>query len=368
MHSLRARLWLATSSATLALVLTYVWVIPGVVFVTEDVVFERVVARTLAGNVASYTSRGTLERDPDWLDLELGLENLTPDLRDRVQSLGPGVHELNDMPGPDGTVRELFLGVDFIERSGQRVPLVVIADVTPFEAYERIPAPFFVGVIAFGLALAALLATAGLLLSLRLFGALGRLQALVSLDDDGEGFFRGRRDEFRDDEVGRLGARLAESSERLAVAMQRERDFTRDASHELRTPLTVARGAVELLEQHLESSGPTDEDRLRRLLLRLRIAHGNMEGIVRVFLWLARDPVHDEDLPRIDISSALADVQRDLETMARLRGTEPALSVECTEPLEVAAPPEVVAAVIRNLLQNALRHAHGRPVAVVVRR
>lgn len=141
---------------------------------------------------------------------------------------------------------------------------------------------------------------------------------------------------------------LADSFNRMLDRLQRsfehEREFVADASHELRTPVTVARGELELLRREV---GPAEQERVDSVRRELR----RMERLVDEMLTLASADsgthLRREPVPVADI---LDDLRRDLPLMgprdysvARLGGL-------------VAADPDRIAQVFRNLVQNAVVH------------
>ncbi|SDS99018.1 Signal transduction histidine kinase [Friedmanniella luteola] len=169
--------------------------------------------------------------------------------------------------------------------------------------------------------------------------------------------------EQRDDEVTRLGRTLNTMLDALETALERERDFVRDASHELRTPLTLLTTRVQLalrrprtVTEHEEilREVRTDLDRLTRLaeqLLRAETPGPEAEGTVdltrvaeRAVHERARTPEHGEP--------------SDLE---------PRLHLEALAPVEVAVGEVELGQVVGNLLDNALLHGEP-PVQVNVDR
>lgn len=148
-------------------------------------------------------------------------------------------------------------------------------------------------------------------------------------------------------EVVSLGDALASMAERMEAYVERERNFTRDASHELRTPLTVIAVAADLL-----GSQPL-EPRARRSLERIRLASRDMGEVLDALLLLARnpdEPVAMEQVTVLDIAHEEAGNAREW------LGEKPvAVTVEAQAPLQVEAPPRVIATILSQFLRNACR-------------
>ncbi|MFN8217356.1 MAG: ATP-binding protein [Solirubrobacterales bacterium] len=131
--------------------------------------------------------------------------------------------------------------------------------------------------------------------------------------------------------------------DRLDRAFEQQRRFVSDASHELRSPLTAIRGQIEVLARSEEPSG----EEVRRVE-RLTLAEmGRVERMVDDLLALARLDEGAEPAPR---PLAAAELLRDLAAAAP---TELGELAEGT----LRADPDLLARVVRNLLDNAHRHA-----------
>ena len=149
------------------------------------------------------------------------------------------------------------------------------------------------------------------------------------------------------DEVGRLALTMNEMLVRLEDASRRQRDFVADASHELQSPVTA-------LRTQLEVSLATGEDDWPAAARRMLGDTDQMERLVRDLLFLARttgDPApHQRSLLDLD------DVT--LEEAARVR-TRSDVRVDTSR---VSAAPvrgdaDELRRLVRNLLENAVRHA-----------
>ena len=132
--------------------------------------------------------------------------------------------------------------------------------------------------------------------------------------------------------------------DRLDRAFDQQRRFVSDASHELRSPLTAIRGQLEVLAR---TEQPSSEE-VRRVE-RLALAEmGRVERLVDDLLALARLDEGAEPAPR---PLAAAEFLRDLAaTAATAEIGELAAGT-------LRADPDLLARVVRNLLDNGHRHA-----------
>ena len=133
--------------------------------------------------------------------------------------------------------------------------------------------------------------------------------------------------------------------DRLEDAFARQRSFVSDASHELRSPLTAIRGQIEVLAREPE---PTAAD-VRRVEAATLAELRRVEGLVDELLALAR------------LDEGVGPNRRTLEADSFLREVVAAApgeaSVGATASGRIDLDPEMVARVIRNLVENARRHA-----------
>ncbi|WP_225753919.1 cell wall metabolism sensor histidine kinase WalK [Actinotalea sp. Marseille-Q4924] len=153
-----------------------------------------------------------------------------------------------------------------------------------------------------------------------------------------------------DDEVSALARTLNEMLDRLETASARQRRFVADAAHELRSPLATLRASLEVARQHPEVYR-TDElaDDLVGEVLR-------MQGLVDDLLLLARVG----SAPRTREEVDLVDVARDAVggSGAVLRRPDVRVEVDGTGSAVGDAP--ALGRVVRNLVDNAVRHATSR--------
>ncbi len=154
-----------------------------------------------------------------------------------------------------------------------------------------------------------------------------------------------------DDEVGRLAHTMNAMLDRLEQSSQRQRQFVSDASHELRSPLASIRANLEVA---LRNSDRADWPAVARRAL---AEDQRMEDTVSELLELARldESRGDEpltSLPEIDLEELVLD-----ETL------QPhAVSVDATRVSagRVHGRRDQLARLVRNLVDNASRHARAR--------
>jgi len=160
------------------------------------------------------------------------------------------------------------------------------------------------------------------------------------------------------DEIGRLAETMNDMLATLQAAQQAQRRFVADAGHELRSPLAVIATSVEVARTEEEDG--TDR---ARLLDDVAEETARMGRLVEGLLLLARADEHG-------LRAAAQDVDLDdlLETEARRLRTAGVADVAVrTEPVRVVGDPDRLAQVLRNLTDNAQRHASAR-IALFLRR
>jgi two-component system, OmpR family, sensor kinase len=136
--------------------------------------------------------------------------------------------------------------------------------------------------------------------------------------------------------------------ERIRLMVDQQRRFIADAAHELRTPVTALSLQAENLEQLLLS----DDGRAR--LASLRTGMSRTKHLLEQLLALARYEMgRPGKSPLVSLDQVAKDVVAELLPEAVERGVD--LGFEIIEPSWVRAELVTLAAMIRNLLDNALR-------------
>jgi signal transduction histidine kinase len=145
-------------------------------------------------------------------------------------------------------------------------------------------------------------------------------------------------------EVRPLVSAVNKALDRLDEGFRVQREFTADAAHELRTPLSILRARVETL----------DDPRVAEAL------HSDIEAMSRVvgqLLDIAELEAFTIDpSERADLQAACAEVAEFVAPLALEQGREVAL-LGAAAPVWVKGNAEMIKRAIRNLAENAIRHA-----------
>ncbi|MEU0498303.1 ATP-binding protein [Mycobacterium sp. NPDC006124] len=163
------------------------------------------------------------------------------------------------------------------------------------------------------------------------------------------------------DEIAALAVTMNEMLARLQAGHEAQKRFVGDASHELRSPLTTIISALEVVVAHPEVLGGDQAGDLVSTTLMPEALR--MKVLIDDLLLLARADERGLDIAREDVD--LDDLAA--EELDRLR-RETTLEVQGDfEPVRLTGDPAALSRVLRNLLDNAGRHAASR-VRVTVRR
>ena len=145
-------------------------------------------------------------------------------------------------------------------------------------------------------------------------------------------------------EVRPLVSAVNKALDRLDEGFRVQREFTADAAHELRTPLSILRARVETL----------DDPRVAEAL------HSDIEAMSRVvgqLLDIAElEAFTIDSSERADLQAACAEVAEFVAPLALEQGREVAL-LGAAAPVWVKGNAEMIKRAIRNLAENAIRHA-----------
>lgn len=158
-----------------------------------------------------------------------------------------------------------------------------------------------------------------------------------------------------DDEVGELARTmdgmlqaLDEARSEREQALERQREFVADASHELRTPLTSIQANLELL---LAQNTASEDD--RHAVGSALSSTRRMSGLVSDLLLLARaDAGRPVARTEVDLAQIAAGALEEVRPLAGERRVESHLE----GPLPMHGSPDELHRLIRNLLENAVRH------------
>ena len=155
-----------------------------------------------------------------------------------------------------------------------------------------------------------------------------------------------------DDEIPRLAVTLNEMLDRIDQSHRLQRQFVSDASHELRSPLAVIRQAAEVARSY------PDHASVQGLAGEVLVESRRLENLVSALLLLARldDNRSAPDIAVVDVDDLV------LQEVGRARATSDRVVVDVSRVSggQVTGSPILLAQVVRNLVDNAVRHASSK--------
>ena len=161
-----------------------------------------------------------------------------------------------------------------------------------------------------------------------------------------------------DDEIGRLAATMNRMLERLENARNSQRRFVSDASHELRSPITTIRQHAEVALAHPDRVTAAE---LAEVVL---AEQQRMHRLVEDLLLLARV---DEHVPLTRAAVDLDDLA--FEEGHRLRSaTSKRVDTSGVNAVRVQGDADALRRMLRNVAENAVRHASSRVDVTLVER
>lgn len=164
----------------------------------------------------------------------------------------------------------------------------------------------------------------------------------------------------KDDEFSRLAATFDDMFERLDRSFETEKRFAADASHELRTPVSIIKGACEYAARYGEDETPAERRETMEMIHRQA---DRMAKLISQLLHMTRMEQGTEgaELKVLDLASVSADL------LAEQFPAEPRLIVCAEDEVTVRADRELLARLLRNLVDNALKYSPAdAPVTVTV--
>ena len=162
-----------------------------------------------------------------------------------------------------------------------------------------------------------------------------------------------------DDEIGRLARTMNGMLERIESAHERQRRFVADASHELRAPLTAMRAQLEV---DLAASDEGRRVETEQAVLEETVA---LQRLVDDLLTLAsNDDGSPLRLATVDLDDVvLAEIRRARESAALL-GIQ--IDAGGVSGAQLTGDRDQLRRAVRNLLENAVRHARARVAVSLV--
>lgn len=156
-------------------------------------------------------------------------------------------------------------------------------------------------------------------------------------------------DNVSDHDLRRVAGDVDEIAQTLAELIEHQRRFIAHAAHELRSPLTALHGEI---QQALRKERSPEE--YRASLAFLLKASGRLKHLADELLELARAEHTTKTPSPVSIDLALGDVVESVQAIAREKG----VTVQRTPTTcQVLAVQDDLERILRNLLDNAIRHS-----------
>jgi signal transduction histidine kinase len=156
-----------------------------------------------------------------------------------------------------------------------------------------------------------------------------------------------------DDELGRLASSFNGLLDRLASALNHQRQFMADASHELRTPVSVVRTATQVtLAKDVRTAAE-----YRESLVIIGEQASRLSRLVDSMFLLSRAEAHGVLLRRefLNLDDILAESARAFRVLAQQRGVT--VITDGEEEVSFTGDDALLRQMMGNLLDNAIRHA-----------
>lgn len=330
--SLRQRIVLAGTLLLLVIVLAQTGAAWLTLEETEEDLIDQILDQQIAYSIA--LSRGSSEfaapNTPDMQLYRIGSGENVAALPAHLAALPIGKHEIHEGG------RELHIAV----RQDGPYRYVLSYDVEEHETRLR---TLGIGMLLSDIVLAGVFLLVILLLSKQLTTHLDQLARRVAQGDAGERFAQAGMDR----EVLAVARALDRYAEQHRQDLERERNFTADISHELRTPLTSIRTDAELL-----ATLPSLDTTTQKRALGIIDSVDRINRLTSSLLLLARQiqPAWQEEQC---LGNTLNEVWSPLLAQHARAAT---LDLQIPADAIVYCDPSLLTLVLRNLLDNALRH------------
>jgi signal transduction histidine kinase len=243
--------------------------------------------------------------------------------------------------------KERLLGVPFTTASGDRGVLVVSQETHPYERSEFLALLATIGIGVLVVAFTALIALRVTRQALQPVAQMAQRAADWSERDLTHRFALGPPT----NELASLGNTLDQLLDRVALAILTEQRLTAELAHELRTPLTNIQGSAGLALMR-GVKDPEDREDFEEIAQAAR----EMGGVIKTLLDIAREHAS----PTVDSTCTIAEVMSGLPVSADHRIVYEDRTSSSSA--RIAAPRDLVVRAVAPLVENAVRHAHGRVV------
>lgn len=157
---------------------------------------------------------------------------------------------------------------------------------------------------------------------------------------------------YNDSELHAIAITFNGFLDEMEAFVKREQTLIGMASHELRTPIAVISGALDIMERR----GQLSENDLATLG-RIRAASSEMAVNIGMLLQLARRAPSGDNIRAVPLALAIQEALKGLELNYRLQDR---VTLDVNPSLSVAADPDMLRMLLRNLIQNALQHTTRR--------
>lgn len=330
--------------------------------------------RSLEGDSSTLGRKFLLEPLPDTDSAEIGRvsssqldsESIPADLKSTVAG-GTGVYyahmALADEDGAE--MPALAFGTQVILPPGSGYSLYLVYDLSDVQ-----------NSLASVLRVLMLFGTGFVLLNVVVSAAVIRLvvqsvqQASLAAETLSRGNFEVRMPVHGEDEVARLGTsfnRMADNIQdqitQLAQLSQMQQRFVSDVSHELRTPLTTVRMAADVLYGSRDDFDPVNRRSTELLFHQVDRFQAMLADLLEITRFDAGAAMLA--LEETDLFELCTDVILTSQPLADRAGVE-VFVVPQGSAFLARVDPRRIERIIRNLVNNAIEHAEGQPVDVVV--
>lgn len=325
------------------------FIVVAIVVGVGAVVMVQILAGALTEGVAA-----TVERDVETIGTQLqdgpgavgAIEGIDDDQLIRFSGPTPMVNDDDAAALPvvaeDETVRVVVDGEAYLAASGEAAGGVL----TVARSLDEAESAVTTATVLLAIAVPMLLALVGVVVWVVAGRALAPVERLRQQVDGIGASDLQRRVDAGDDELGALAATMNRMLARIEHAQHMQRQFVSDASHELRSPLATIRQHAEVAVAH---PATTSTDALGRVVLD---EGARMQELVEGLLLLAR---LDENRQRATGPVDLDDLA--LHEARRLRGIGIRVDATGIGAGRVRGNEALLARAIRNLTENAARHA-----------